>query len=323
MRTFQRVVVLGGSGLLGRYVVELLRAASVNVSAPRHEATPIEAGMPIEPVAPIEDFTAVRKAVEGADCVVNCAAWVDVTKAEDDKDRAYAVNATGAENVAKAANEVGAAVVQVSTDSVFGGDNTPPKPRTEPYDEDDEPKPISVYGRSKLEGERLVKAVNKHHHIVRVTGLYGRPAEGTVPLEDKNRRSKLYFLLSRQELLSEDERRMLYLDDDRRMQPTWARATAEAILRIARSDDFGIWHASCAGDTTLYGFGCAMAASLGCDPPSIAEPDPNEHLRPKYAVLKNRRLAGAGLPPLPTWQDALASYLAEIKNWGTAGANRP
>src|ERR1700761_9105546 len=117
----------------------------------------------------VADADSVRRRLEleRPDIVINCAAWTDVDGAETAEAAAFAVNGTGAGNVAAGAREVGAAVVYVSTDYVFDGD------KGSPYVESDQPAPRSAYGRTKLAGEEATAAANKRHFIVRSSGLFG------------------------------------------------------------------------------------------------------------------------------------------------------
>jgi dTDP-4-dehydrorhamnose reductase len=279
------VLLLGGSGLLGRHLNEELVRRGQTVVAPARQA------------CRIEDDGAVAEAVASSGCslVVNAAAFTDVDAAERQAERAFEVNGYGAENVARAAAAAGATVVQVSTDFVFAGD------QERPHDEWDEPRPGSVYAQSKRAGEVLVARVAPRHHVVRVQGLYG---EG-----GRNFASKLHVLLL-------DPRAWLKLDDQRRVQPTWARDAARAVCDIAASDRFGTWHAACRGATTWHRFALAMAHRLGVEPSFRAVRSADLSLpanRPANCLLAGRRMAMCRLPPLPEWQDSLSAYMDELE----------
>jgi dTDP-4-dehydrorhamnose reductase len=285
-----RAVVFGAGGLLGRHLVGELQRRGVVTRGLDHAA------------CPIDDAGRVRAAAEGATVLLNAAAFTDVDGAERDPERAFAANALGAENVARAAAATGAAVVHVSTDFVFDG------AQARPYDEFDLPAPRSLYARSKRAGELLVERAAPRHHVVRVQGLYGDGG--------RNFSSRLAGLLA-------EGRRGLQLDRERRVQPTWAGAAARALVDIAASDRFGTWHASCRGAATWHEFALRVAARLGVPPSWEAVPSAALALpahRPANCLLEHRRLALYGLPPLPTWEEALDEYLDTLSGFPARAA---
>jgi dTDP-4-dehydrorhamnose reductase len=273
-----KVVVLGAGGLLGRHLVEELRGHEVSGLA--REA------------CDVTDAAAVARALVGAEAVVNCAAFTDVDGAERAEEAAYRLNAYGAVVVARAARAAGAFLVHVSTDFVFDGT------QAEPYDEFDAPRPLSIYARSKWAGEELVRAAGGAHALVRVQGLYG--AGG------RNFSSKLRALVLAQKRLK--------LDAERRVQPTWARSAARLIVPITTGKRSGIFHVSCAGETTWAGFANRLAARLS-RPPNWDEVSTaalgSAAARPPNCLFKHRMLALEGLPPPERWEAAQDEYLAE------------
>ena len=273
-----RLVVLGGGGLLGRHLLQELgegRAVGLDHAA-----------------CDITRLDAVLEATRGAGVIVNCAAYTNVDGAESEEDRAFAVNALGAENVALAAERHGAKAVHISTDFIFDG------AQARPYDEFDTPRPLSAYGRSKLGGEQLFLRSARRGFVVRVQGLYG--AGGS------NFSSKLIDLVR--------QGRSLKLDDERQVQPTWARAAARQIVRLSSTEAFGVYHVSCGGETTWAGFARALCAQLGV-PESwsavrtdeLKAPAP----RPPRCVFDRRMLRLRGLDAMPAWQEALAEFVRE------------
>ncbi|MBI5487447.1 MAG: dTDP-4-dehydrorhamnose reductase [Deltaproteobacteria bacterium] len=222
--------------------------------------------------------------------VVNAAAWTDVDGAESRPDDAFLVNALGAENVAAAAAGVGAVVLHVSTDFVFDGR------AGRPYDEFDDPCPLTLYGRSKLAGERLVARVAPRHFVVRTAYLYGRGG--------RNFGSTLLAGIRGGETIRADA--------TRRVAPTWTRAMARQCLRIVGTERYGVWHAASAGETTWVGFAQAMAGRLGRDARIVAADTRALGLaapRPDCSLLEGRMARLTRIPPMPAWNLALDEYL--------------
>jgi dTDP-4-dehydrorhamnose reductase len=271
-----KIVVLGAGGLLGRNVAGELGGDQV-VALDRAACD-------------ISVREQVYAATAGAQLVINCAALTNVDACETRVDDAYRANAIGAENVAWAARDAGAKLVHVSTDFVFDG------AKKTPYDEFDEPRPISEYGRSKRAGELLVERVGGKLFLVRVQALYG---DGGA-----NFASKLRDLIR--------AGKPLKLDAERRVQPSWARATARQIARLARTDCYGTYHVSCAGEATWAGFARHVAERLGVAPNwtevSSAELG-TPAARPPNCLFERRLLALRGLDVMPDWRAACDEYL--------------
>ena len=164
--------------------------------------------------------------------VINCAAWTDVDGAEEAEEAAFAVNGTGAGNVAAAAAEVGASVVYVSTDYVFDG------AKGAPYVESDQPAPLSAYGRTKLAGEEATAAANKRHFIVRSAGLFGIGGRNFVE-------TMLRLAATRNEVL---------VVRDQVGSPTYTWHLAYGIVRLIEGIEYGIHHMAAAGQCSWYEF---------------------------------------------------------------------
>jgi dTDP-4-dehydrorhamnose reductase len=288
-----KVLVLGASGNLGKHVCQEFVAAGCLV-------TKIERSSGDLRHCTREAMYRLRDRLSGIDAhlVVNCAAYTDVDGAEEHSDEAFMVNAVGAEMVARAAGELGVSVCHISTDFVFDGG------LSRPYDEFDEPRPLSVYGRSKFAGERMVRFVNPKSYIVRVCSLYGRGG--------RNFASQIVERLKAGQTLR--------LDQKRRCTPTWSRSLARQILTLCRRGEFGVYHASCLEETTWFGFAqalCDEAAALGCPLPRTFEGVDTSSLsqkaeRPAQSVFDCRMLRMRGIFELPPWRDALRDYLKEL-----------
>ncbi|MFH1826377.1 MAG: dTDP-4-dehydrorhamnose reductase [bacterium] len=230
--------------------------------------------------------------------VINTAAYHNTDKCEDHQDIAFAVNAAGAKNAAEAAQAVGAAIVHISTDYVFDG-----KKKT-PYFETDEPKPLSVYGRSKLEGEKLVAQANPRHFIVRSTGLYG--AAGCLGKGGANFVETMIKLAKTKPELK--------VVDDEVLSPTYTYDLANKLNQLVQTQHFGLYHIVNQGGCTWYEFAVEIFKLLG-RPVTIKKAkaaDFNYKIeRPKYSVLQNNHLAKIGLDDLRPWPEALRAYLIE------------
>jgi dTDP-4-dehydrorhamnose reductase len=247
----------------------------------------------------ITDAGAVRRAVSASrpDWVVNCAALTNVDRCETERDAAFAVNATGAGNVAAAAAEAGAKLVHVSTDYVFDGG------KTSPYRESDPTGPLNVYGASKLAGESFVADACAAHYIVRTSGLYGRHecwGKGTNFVRTMLR-------------LARDHTRLKIVRDEV-LTPTFTEDLSAHIRSIVDTrPDSGIYHATNDGACSWFDFATEIfrltAQPIELEGITSAEWGAPAK-RPAYSVLENGALREAGLDRFPHWKDALARYLA-------------
>ncbi len=229
----------------------------------------------------VTDADAVREALAGK-TVINCAAYTDVDGAESAPERAHAVNADGARNVAKAAERV----LYVSTDYVFDG------AKREPYVESDAPRPLSVYGASKTAGELATAEANPNHLIVRSSWLFGRGAQNFV---------ETILTLGR-------ERNELRVVDDQLGCPTFTGHLAEPLLALAAGDERGVLHAAGGDSCSWFEFAREILGRAGIESevkPCTTEEFPRAARRPAYSVLGSER----GGPVMPAWQDGLEAYL--------------
>lgn len=282
-----RVLVTGAGGMLGRDLLAVLDSRpDLKVTA----ATRAEVD--------ITDAAAVRAAVAGHDLVVNTAAWTDVDGAEEQEAAATAVNGDAVGHLAAACAATGARLVHVSTDYVFPGDGTTP------YAEDAPTAPVNAYGRSKLAGERAVaRFLPETGYVVRTAWLYGAHGPNFVATM----------------LRLAEQREHLDVVDDQHGQPTWSYALAAQLVALgdaalAGRAPAGIYHGTCAGQTTWYGLARAVFTLRGLDPDRI-RPTTSDRFRrpaprPAYSVLGHGRWAAAGLPPLPDWHTTLADAFA-------------
>jgi len=245
----------------------------------------------------VTDAGAVASAFRRArpDAVVNCAAWTDVDGAESHREQARAVNADGAGNVALAAASAGARLVHVSTDYVFAGD--PPRDAAgaaRPYVESDPTGPRSVYGETKLAGERMVLAASPRHVVARSSWLFGVGGGNFVATM----------------LRLAGEREAVQVVTDQVGSPTWTGHLAPALLGLIEREVAGLLHLAGAGQVSWNGFAREIfrQAELACrvEPATtsqLARPAP----RPSFSALESER---DDVVPMPDWRDGLAGYLA-------------
>jgi dTDP-4-dehydrorhamnose reductase len=274
-----KLLVTGAAGMLGTDVVRAAQFVNHDVVAlARAELD-------------VTDADAVFRCFldERPDAVVNCAAYTNVDGAEDDLPAAMEVNADGARSVAAAAAEVAAKVVQVSTDYVFDGS----KPG--PYLESDEPRPLSVYGQTKLAGERETQLANPRHLIARSSWLFGTAGRNFVET-----------MLA----LGTEHGEVLVVRDQVGC-PTYTGHLAEALIRLVDTEAYGIHHLAAAGECSWYEFAQEIFRQAGvecrvmsCTTAEFPRPAP----RPPYSVLGTERPDAI---ELPEWTAGLADYLAE------------
>ncbi|WNB86334.1 dTDP-4-dehydrorhamnose reductase [Cellulomonas sp. ATA003] len=273
-----RWVVVGAGGMLGREMTALLERGGHEVRAVDRSSVDITAP------------AATAGLAEGADVVVNCAAYTAVDPAEEHEPEAFAVNAVGAANVARAARVAGARLVHVSTDYVFDGH------ASSPYAEDAPIDPRSAYGRTKAAGEWAVRAECPDHLLVRTAWLYGAHG-GCFP--------KTIARVAR-------ERGGLDVVDDQVGQPTWTGDLADLVLRLVTAGaPAGTYHGTSSGEVSWHGFAQAVVASAGLDPAVVARTSSAAFVRPAarpaYSVLGHERLRAAGVAPIGDWAERWAA----------------
>jgi dTDP-4-dehydrorhamnose reductase len=249
----------------------------------------------------LADLEAIRRVVREArpEVIVNAAAYTAVDRAESEREAAFRVNARAVAQLGEAAAACGALVIHYSTDYVFDGE------KRGPYTEEDVPRPLNVYGESKLAGERALAAAGCRHFIFRTSWVYGP--------RGKN------FLLTI--LAAAREKPELRVVDDQRGAPTSSLAIAEATARIlcraaSRSAPGGVYHMSAAGETSWCGFARAILAEAGIVTPVTpirTEEFPAAARRPKNSVLDNSSLSRVFEVSLEPWQGGLLRVMRELR----------
>lgn len=242
----------------------------------------------------ITDAAAVDRVVEAGDVVINCAAFTAVDAAEDDEQRAYAVNAVGPGHLAQACARVGARLVHISTDYVFSG------AQRRPYEIDDATDPRSVYGRTKLAGEAAVLAALPDAHVVRTAWVYegGDGADFAAVMRAKAAGDGPVDVVA-----------------DQVGSPTYVGDLVGALLEVVDGGVRGpVLHAANTGEASRFDMARAVFADVGADPQRVrpvgSDRHPRPAPRPPYSALSGERSAAAGLTPLRPWREALASAVA-------------
>ena len=281
------MVITGAGGQVGRVLADQAARRGYDVSALHHADLDIT------------DPAAVARHVAGADLVVNCAAFTNVDGCESEPQAAHAVNAEGPGVIAAACADADARLIHISTDYVFRGDVFEGD-QTRPYEVDDAVGPVSVYGRTKLDGEKAVLAALPTAHVVRTAWVY-TGADGTD------------FVAVMRRLAAGD--RVIDVVDDQTGSPTYSHDLVSALLEVAGGDIRpGILHAVNAGAVSRFDQARAVFAELGADPqrvrpvPTSAAPRPAR--RPVYSALSMAKSVAAGLSPLRGWREALAEAIA-------------
>jgi dTDP-4-dehydrorhamnose reductase len=239
----------------------------------------------------ITDPSAVNLAVRGRRAVINAAAYTAVDNAESHESDAFAVNAFGAENIARACADASTTLIHVSTDYVFDGHATHPYAENSPTD------PISAYGRTKLAGEHAVVAAHPvGTRILRTAWLYGAAGPNFVATMLAKARSG----------------EGVSVVTDQIGQPTWSMDVANRI-RHALDAPPGIYHATNAGSCSWWDLAVAVYDAVGADvslvektvAASFVRPAP----RPSYSVLGDEAAQSVGIPAMRPWRDALDDAL--------------
>ncbi|MDF2472696.1 MAG: hypothetical protein K0R21_478 [Anaerocolumna sp.] len=286
----KRILITGANGQLGRALNQILQEKKDNeytiVNAGRGEPTSY---CPL--ILDITNSVAVMNVVQDLkpDIIINCAAHTGVDLCETEQEKAHRMNAVGPKNLAIAANAMECKLVHVSTDYVFSGEEKAP------YTEECETKPQSVYGRTKLEGEELVKENCVKYFIVRTAWLYG---EG---------RNFVKTMLSLAD--SNPEIRVVC---DQFGSPTSALELARAIVFLMETKEYGTYHATCEGVASWYEFATEIFHQAGKNvtvKPILTIDYPTPAVRPKNSVLENRKLKELGYSMKP-WKEALQEYMS-------------
>lgn len=283
-----RVVITGAGGQVGTFLAVRAAEAGCDVLALTSAQCDITDAGDVDTLD-----------LRPGDVLVNCAAYTAVDAAEDDADRAHAVNAAGPGQLAAACARAGARLIHLSTDYVFDGDFGGALPR--PYEPGDATRPLSVYGRTKLAGENAVLAGSPDARVVRTAWVYTGAAGGSD------------FVAVMRDKAAGDA--TVEVVDDQIGSPTYVGDLVDALLVLAEATPAArVLHAANAGATSRYEQARAVFTVLGADPdrvrPVRSAAHPRPAARPVYSALSGAESARSGLAPLRPWRDALAVALA-------------
>jgi dTDP-4-dehydrorhamnose reductase len=282
-----KIAVIGADGQLGNDVVTIFRHKADEVSPLTH--SDIE-------LADIDSISSRLKELR-PQVVINTAAMHHVENCEREPQKAFAVNALGARNLASVAHDIGAILMHVSTDYVFDG------AKKAPYEETDAPFPLNVYGNTKLSGESFVRSGVDRHFVLRTSAIYGKSpcrAKGGLNFVE------LMLKLAR-------ERGKVRVVDSEFVSPTRTTEIAAQMVALSRSDAYGLYHATAEGSCSWYEFAKEIFRVTNTNV-TLEAAGPNEFpakvARPTYSVLENRGLKSRGLNVFKPWQEGLREYFS-------------
>lgn len=282
-----KIAVIGASGQLGVDVVETFRRHGDDVFALSHSDVELS------------DMDSVSKCLVGLrpDTIVNTAAMHHVENCEREPQKAFAVNGLGVRNLSMVARDIGAILMHVSTDYVFDG------AKGSPYIETDAPRPLNVYGNTKLSGEYFARSTVDKHFVLRTSAIYGKN-----PCRAKGGLNFVELMLKLAK-----ERDELRVVDSEIVTPTPTSEIAAQMVALSRSDKYGLYHATAEGSCSWYQFAREIF-SLTNTKVNLQIAGPNEFpakvARPKYSVLENRALKSQGLNVFKPWQEGLRDYVS-------------
>ena len=276
----EKIWIAGANGRLGRALFETLDR--------RNEYTVLvtDTDVDITQIQDVMDYVTINR----PDYIINCAGVTDPVYCEENPVDAYRVNALGARNIAAASRRVGATTIQISTDDVFDGESR------SKLTEFDLPNPKGVYGKSKLAGENFVKEMNPKHMIIRTSWLYGFVENDFVSTVIKKAEAGEVISVPMNQISS----------------PTSAKELSRFIRKLLKTNESGIFHASCEGECSRHEFAKTVIkyAGLKADVQGVvAENGADPTLRPCYTRLDNLMMKMTGVYEMADWKAALKEYM--------------
>lgn len=279
-----KILVTGASGQLGHDLLLELAKRGHNVTGVSSKELDLT------------DFGKVRIYLNAMrpDAVMHCAAYTAVDQAEDDVERCDLINRGGTDTIARCCGEIGCKLLYISTDYVFAGNGE------RPWQPDDLPNPINAYGKSKLLGEEAIRKFTTRFFIVRISWLFG--------VNGKNFVKTMLRLGAERDCIS--------VVNDQFGSPTYSKDLSILLADMIVTEQYGVYHASNEGFCSWYEFACAIMEQAGLPArvlPVSSEQYPSRAKRPMNSRMSKDKLTENGFQRLPSWQDALQRYLAELK----------
>lgn len=293
--TQMKILITGAKGQLGTQIIKM-------ISSGNSELGPIDEiyenaeviGVDIDTLD-IANLDAARKYIIEVkpDVIINCAAYTNVDGCEVNEDLAFKANTIGPRNLAVISEEIGAKLIHISTDYVFAGNGT------KPYREYDLPNPNSVYGSTKYLGEQYVREFCTRYFIVRTAWLYGYYGKNFVKTIMK----------------AAKENGKLDVVDDQRGNPTNAEDLAYHLLKLALTEEYGVYHCTGTGECSWYDFACKIVEYAGIEctvNPATSEKINRAAKRPSYSSLDNMMLRCTVGDEMRQWEEALKVFVKNI-----------
>ena len=275
----KKIWITGAEGHIGTALIDLLEGVE-------YQLLPTDINeVDITKIDEVTQFVHVNR----PDVVINCAGLTDVQECENNVDEAYRVNAIGVRNVALAANEVNAKVIQISTDDVFD------KESRIPYNEFDNVHPRTIYGKSKEAGEKILTQLLNRFVIIRSSWIYGIGRDFVDEV-----------------LRNVGQGKTMEVPNNQYAAPTSAKELAKVIRYFIDNEEYGLYHVVCPGSCSRYEFARTILEYSG----KAGEPDLypvviEDSARPTYSVLDNMMLRLTGIEEPKEWKTALKEYLDE------------
>lgn len=282
-----KILITGAKGQLGKDIIKVLKKKG-------HSFSPIDL-----PEIDITNETQIHNYIlhDKPEIVLHCAAFTAVDAAEDDAETCRKVNALGTGYIAKACKVLDIPMVYISTDYVFNGQGTTP------WKPEDIPAPLSVYGKTKYEGECLIKNSLEKYFIIRTSWVFGLGGNNFVKTMLK---------------LSESHKEVNVVNDQIG-SPTYTADLAELVVKMAESNKYGIYHASNSGFCSWYEFALEIFKLAGKRiqvNPVTSQAFKSKAKRPENSRMDQEKLEQQGFGKMPAWQDALQRFLKELTEEG-------
>jgi dTDP-4-dehydrorhamnose reductase len=290
-----RILITGSRGQLGSQITDILKSGISELGPIPDDYRNAEILGTGSQEMDITNLNVVINYIreQRPEIVINAAAFTNVDACESNNDLAYRVNALGPRNLAIACENIGAKLIQISTDYVFDGN------AQVPYREYDRVNPVNVYGKTKLAGEDFVREFSTRHFIIRTSWLYGYNGKNFVKTIIK----------------AGKEKGSLDVVDDQRGNPTNAEDLIYHILKIALTEEYGIYHCTGKGECSWYDFACEIISLTGIS--CTVSPISSKELvksakRPSFSSLDHMMLRCTVGDEMRQWHEALEVYMSKV-----------